>query len=132
MPVVTPTKLFVTESASDPGQPQADGVAASSTNTYYSKVFRPMPSWSMQVQTTGTLTGTWTLWGSNKPGADPASDTDWVDLSSHAGFVETNPAGAATNWLVTPDHLTAYRLKLKYVNASGTGNLFAYVVNNAS
>ena len=105
----------------------SDGVAANSTNTYYSKPWGAKTSWSLHIETTGTLTGTWTLWSSNKPQPDPTDDDDWIDISTHAGFVETNPAGAATKWTATPDHLPGAWFRLKYVNGSGTGNLYAWV-----
>lgn len=120
--------IFTTTPTGDSAAPPSEGVAASSTNTYYSKPWScEQGSWSLQVQTTGTLTGTWTLWLSNKPHPSLTDDTDWVDISTHAGFVETNPAGATTKWTATPDHLIGAWFRLKYVNASGTGNILAWV-----
>jgi hypothetical protein len=87
-----PVTLFVTRSGSDPGFVARDGLEVSGAETVYSEVFRPSAFWSMQVATDGGLIGTWSLWGSDRPRPDPASDDDWVDLSSHSGFVETNPA----------------------------------------
>lgn len=104
-----------------------NGVAASGTNTYYSDSWRGENDWSLQVNTTGTLTGTWTLWQSNKVNPSLADDTDWVDLSAHADFVETNPAGSTTKWAVNSTLIRGGQLRLKYVNASGTGTLYAYV-----
>lgn len=120
--------LYNTVPTGDSAAPSKEGVAASSTNTYYSKPWSAeQGSWSLHVETTGDLTGTWTLWISNKKHPNEASDSDWVDISTHAGFVETNPAGATTKWAATPDHLTGAWFRLKYVNTSGTGNILAWV-----
>lgn len=104
-----------------------NGVAASSTNTYYSKPWKGDVDFGLTVVTSGTLTGTWTLWATDNPNASEADDTDWVDMSAHADFVEANPAGAATKWRVNSTLLRAGKLRLKYVNASGEGNIYAYV-----
>lgn len=116
-------KLFVTEE--DLTGRSKDGVAA--TGTHYSKPWNAPYTWSLHVVTDGTLTGTWTLWGSNKEKPSLTDDTDWVDLSAHSGFVETNPAGAATKWMATPDHLPGQWFRLKFVRSGGAGNVFAYV-----
>lgn len=104
-----------------------NGVAASSTNTYYSDSWRGEQDWGLSVQTSGDLTGTWTLWATDKLHPSLADDTDWVDMSSHAEFVETNPAGTATKWRVNSTTLRAGQFRLKYVNTSGTGTLTAQV-----
>lgn len=89
-----PYSLFVTRNDSDPGASITDGLAVSASDTVYSEVFHPKPNWSLQARSTGGLVGTWTLWASDLPHPDPNSDTDWVNVSSHAGFVEDNPASA--------------------------------------
>lgn len=104
-----------------------DGVAASSTNTYYSDSWRGTDDFGLTVFTTGNLTGTWTLWATDKPNPGLTNDNDWVDISAHAEFVETNPAGATSKWKVSSTLIRSGKLRLKYVNASGTGSLFAYV-----
>ena len=88
-------------------------------------------SWGLTVVTSGTLTGTWTLWTSDKKHPVLTTDTDWVDTSAHAEFVETNPAGAATKWRVNSTLIKATWLRLKYVTTSGTGSLFAHVTAEA-
>lgn len=103
------------------------GVAASATGVYYSDVWKGDVDFGLTVETTGDLTGTWTLWASDNPNASATDDTHWVDSSAHAEFVETNPAGSATKWRVNSTLLRAAKLRLKYTNATGTGNLFAYV-----
>lgn len=104
-----------------------NGVAASGTNTYYSKPWKGDVDFGLTVVTSGTLTGTWTLWATDNPNASEADDTDWVDQSSHADFVETNPTGSTTKWRVNSVLMRAGKFRLKYVNASGTGNIYAYV-----
>lgn len=107
-----------------------DGVAASSTSVYYSDVWKGDVDFGLTVETTGTLTGTWTLWASDNPAASATDDTHWVDSSTHADFVETNPAGSTTKWRVNSVLIRAGKLRLKYTNASGTGNIFAYVTRS--
>jgi hypothetical protein len=107
--------------------PAINGVAASGTDTYYSASWRGEVDFGVTVITTGTLTGSFTLWATDNPKADLTDDDDWVDMSTHADFAETNPAGAATKWRFSTTLMRGARFRLKFVNASGTGNLFAYV-----
>jgi len=109
-----------------------NNVAASATSTYYSERWSGnTPGFGSSVFTTGTLTGVWTLWVSDKPEPDLATDSDWIDVSTHADFVETNPAGAASKWRFSSALLLHRWVRLKYVNASGTGNLVAFVTLGA-
>lgn len=103
-----------------------DGVAVSSTNTYYSFPWSGEDSdgYGLTVFFTGTPTGTFTLWGTDKPFASEADDTDWVQ---DTGFSPINPAGAAGKFRDDGGNAKAYRKRLKYVNASGSGVVKAYV-----
>lgn len=126
------TKTFVTVTGATKETAAGDaGNGASIGSTPLTAYSQPWcannRSWALQVITSGTLTGTWTLWGSNLKHPVLTSDTDWVDLSSHADFVETNPAGAATNWWVNSTLIKATWLRLKYVNTSGAGTIYAEV-----
>lgn len=70
---------------------------------------------------TGTPTGTFTLEGS----ADyqfNATPT-WVDISAVLGISLSQPAGAAGNNLIDISATGLPWVRLKYVNASGTGSL---------
>lgn len=106
------------------------GQAVTGTNVYYSKVFqakngKPL---SMHVETTGTLTGTFTLWYSNKIKPNmtqdlSAHDGDWVQDTT---FVPTNPGGAV-KFFVPLGNLVAKHIRLKYVNATNSGNIGAWV-----
>ncbi len=100
---------------------------AGGTGVTYSDAWKAEDDFGLTVVTSGTLTGTWTLWATDKLKPDLTSDTDWVDTSTHAEFVESNPAGAATKWRVNSTLLRAGLCRLKYVNTSGEGTLFAYV-----
>lgn len=120
--------IFKTVPTGDSAAPAIDGTTVGGAGTFYSKPWScEEGSWSLHVETTGALTGTWTLWMSCKPNPDLTSDADWVDISTHAGFVETNPAGAATKWAATPDHLTAAWFRLKFVQSAGSGVLYSWV-----
>lgn len=123
----TSYSLLNTRHATDPGASIARGVAVTGTPTVYSDMWFGEQGFGLQVSTSGTLTGTWTLWKTDVKNPTLAADTDWVDVSAHADFVETNPAGAATNWQVSSTLLRARRFRLKYVSASGDGSIFADV-----
>lgn len=116
--------VYVTQAGNDP---TLEGVAASSTNTYYSRIWGGLGNqdgYGLHVVTDGTLTGTWTLWMSDKRDPVLTSDADWVQ---DTGFSPTNPAGAASKFRDDTSTAKARWKRLKYVNASGTGNIFAYV-----
>lgn len=104
-----------------------DGYAITGTPTVYSYVWKGNVDFGLTVETTGTLTGTWTLWASDNPNASETDDTHWVDTSTHADFVESNPAGSATKWRVNSTLIRAAKLRLKFVAASGAGTIYAYV-----
>lgn len=101
------------------------GVAVSSTNTYYSKTFaaRDGRAVSFHLEWAGTPAGTFTLWYSNKPNADEADDDDWVRDTT---WTPTNPAGSASKGFYTVGNVTAERVRLKYVNASGSGTILGW------
>lgn len=108
------------------------GVAVSGTTTYYSDAINidgEAVSW--HIVWTGTPTGTFTLWYSNKPDASLADDTDWVQ---DATFPASNPAGSASKAFVSATDVSALRCRLKYVNASGSGTIkcWAYTCNGRS
>lgn len=103
-----------------------NGVAVSGTSTFYSFTWsgEDADGYGLTVFYTGTPTGTFTLWGTDKPFADETTDNDWVQ---DTGFSPTNPAGAAGKFRDDGGNAKAYRKRLKYVNASGTGTIEAYV-----
>lgn len=123
----TSYSLMNTRNPTDPGDSIVRGVAASGTSVYYSDMWFGETGWGLTANTTGTLTGLWTLWKADKMNPTLADDTDWVDVSTHADFVETNPAGAVSKWQVSSTLLRSRRFRLKYTNVSGTGTLFADV-----
>ena len=124
--MATPYSLYTTRSATDPGATDQVGVAVSSTNTYYSDMWtgENQDGYALTVFYTGTPTGTITLWMTDKPNPTLATDADWVQDTT---FVATNPAGAAGKFRDDAANAKAARKRLKYVNASGTGVLSAFV-----
>lgn len=75
---------------------------------------------------TGTPSGTFTVWASNKPEPSLADDTDWVDITTAVAGI-TNPAGAAGKLLVrVPNTAVALKYRVKYTNSASTGVLQGY------
>ena len=106
-----PQKLFVTlPSATGPSQ-ATDGVAVSSTTTYYSTPWGNgrCDGQSFCLFAVGTMTGTYTLWASDHPDPSLADDTQWVQDTT---ITFTNPAGADSKF---------------NDSASGTGTIKGYV-----
>jgi len=123
--MATPYSIFRTQPA-DSFAPPTAGVTVSGTNTYYSKTWGAADSdgHGLQVVWSGTPTGTLSMWCSDKPYPSETDDTDWVQDTS---WVPTNPAGSAGKFRDDAGNMKAYRKRLKYVNASGTGLLEAFV-----
>lgn len=121
--------LYNTVPTDDSAAPMIEGTTVpAQAGTYYSRPWScEEGAWSLHVETTGALTGTWTLWASNKKHPDPADDDDWVDISAHTAYVETNPAGAATKWMATPDHLSGAWFRHKFVWSAGSGVIYSWV-----
>jgi hypothetical protein len=100
-------------------------------NVYYSKVFQMKngkPA-SMHVEMTGTPTGVFTLWYSNKLKPNmvqdlAAHDGDWVQDTA---FTPINPAAGTTKFFIPIGNVVAKHTRLKYVNSASTGNLAAWV-----
>lgn len=116
------------------GSGLAAGVAVTSTNTYYSDpVTIDGETASVHLvwtQTVATLTGTFTLWYSNKPNADLANDTDWVQDTT---FPAPSVSGTGKAF-INISAVGASKVRLKYVNATGSGTLqcWAYTSNGRS
>lgn len=103
-----------------------DAVAVSATSTYYStptslKLLRHA---AYTLHWTGTPTGTFTVWASNKPSPSLTDDTDWVNLSLARAI--TQPAGTASKDYVDVSDDPFLWSRLKYVNASGSGTITSY------
>lgn len=116
------TRLFFTTDGDSSGG-QSNGVTVSSTNTYYSAVFSApyCLGFSISMEWTGTPTGTFTLWFSNKDNPILTTDADW---NQDTTFAPTNPAGAAGSMGDGGvGNAQAGKWRVKYVNASGTGVL---------
>jgi hypothetical protein len=119
-----PYKLFVTTETMT--GLQTEGVAVSSTTTYYSKPwgYGGTDGHSLQLEWSGTPTGTFTQWYSNKPNPSLTDDTDWIQDTD---FAPTNPAGSASKMGDNAANFKANLKRIKYVNASGSGTLKGWV-----
>lgn len=102
--------------------------AVSGTTTYYSFAtsLKNMSSASYQLVWTGTPTGTFTVWASNALKPLETDDTDWVQLTLAVAI--TQPAGSASKDIVDMTDLPFGWVRVKYVNASSSGVVDAYVV----
>lgn len=67
----------------------------------------------------GGLTGTLTLWVSNKTNPDESDDTDWVE---NTDVTFTALAGASKE-MINAGNAAARFYRVKYVHTSGTGDL---------
>lgn len=126
-------KLFVTppSTADGTGPTQAsDGVSVSGTTTYYSQRWGANSSdgQSFTLFAVGTMTGTFTLWVTDHPNPNMATDADWVQ---DTGITFTNPAGSDTKFNDSASNMKQHWKRVKYVNATGSGVLRGYcsVVN---
>lgn len=111
---------YVLTGSGPPDATTPSSVAVSSTTTYYTNPIGNSGNGALSLHSvfTGTPTGAVTLWYSDKPNADRTSDADWVQDST---FTAVNPAGAATKSFHTVGNLASRSVRLKYVNASGSG-----------
>lgn len=107
----------------------ADGVAVSGTNTYYSAPIsgKQADGAGIHLQWTGTPTGTFTLWCSDKPHPSLTDDSDWVQDTA---FSPTNPAGSASKMRDDTSNAKSKWKRVKYVNASGTGTLYGWATTH--
>jgi hypothetical protein len=109
------------------GAGDTDGVAVSGALTFYSdmtdvsSILNP----SYHLVWTGTPTGTFTVWGSNKEDPNPANDNDWFNPTLAVAIVQ--PAGSASKDFVDLSGWPFRKVRLKYVNSASTGVINAFV-----
>lgn len=97
------------------------------TGTLYSRpIYGPqrIGQSSIQLIWTAGNTGTFTVWYTLKPNPELTTDTDWVQ---DTGVVVTGSslavAGAAGNTIIFVGNVLPEWIRVKYVNASGTGSI---------
>jgi hypothetical protein len=119
--------LFKTTRA---GDSPADGVAVSATNTYYGEpVDKGSVPWAGLDFYWGTNVGTFTIQVSNKPAPVLTTDNDWKTLTLATPM--TQPSGANTGDYVDLSDLPFRWVRVKYVNASGTGTIYCFISGQA-
>jgi hypothetical protein len=116
-------KLFTTRNGQT-GQVEKDGVTGAGTLYSAKFIASPSDSFGLTLETTGTLTGTWSLWFTDEETPDLASDADWVQDTSLA---IVNPAGAATKQRFPVGNGRARWGRVKYVHGGGSGDVKGYV-----
>lgn len=116
---------FAGVAGTDPNAPMVEGLL-NPTGTKYSAMWSGLnhDGYGLHVQTTGTLTGAFTLWVSDKKAPSEADDSDWVQDTA---FVPVNPAGSTTKFRDDTGNAKGMHKRLKYVHTSGAGTIFAYV-----
>lgn len=109
----------------DANAPTMEGLINPS-GTKYSAMWTGLmrDGYGLHVETTGTLTGTFTLWMSDKKAPNEANDNDWVQDTA---FAPSNPAGSAVKFRDDTGNAKAMHKRLKYVHGSGAGTILAYV-----
>lgn len=91
------------------------------SNSYYTDATElpRMQNVSYHHEWTGTPSGAFSFWISNKPDPGIADDTDWVELT--LATPPTDPAGSAGKTAVDLNQIPYRWIRAKYVNASGSG-----------
>lgn len=120
--MATPYSIFNTRSLTDPNLPVRDSVTISGAVTTYSDMWsgESGDGYGLTLGTTGTLTGTFTLWMTDNPFPRLDSDQDWVQDTA---FTPTNPAGAGVLFRDDAANAKAYRKRIKFVSTAGTGTV---------
>lgn len=120
---ISPANVFRTAG----GAGDTNGAAVTGAMTVYSdptdvaRILNP----SYHLEWSGTPTGTFTVWGSNKVDPKLADDSDWFNPTLAVAIVQ--PAGTASKDFVDLAGWPFRKMRLKYVNASGTGVVNAFV-----
>lgn len=104
-----------------------DGIAASGTQYTHPIPVDESATLGFTLQSTGTLSGTFTLWYTDEPNPSLADDTDWVQDTS---WVPVNPAGSATKTKYSIEGIRARFARVKHVASGGAGNLLGYAVGS--
>lgn len=85
-----------------------------------------------QLQSTGTVAGTWKVEVSNdyssvlRPALDQLPNTGlWTDVTSQFSPAITNPAGSATNQFCQMYPFVGRSVRVTFTPSSGAGNVYA-------
>lgn len=124
--MATSFSVYKTPTAGDTEAPLADGQTVSGATTYYSRMWtgKNADGYGLTVKCVGTMVGAFTLWMTDKYHPIETTDADWVEDTS---FAPVDPAGADCKFRDDTSGAKAWRKRLKYVNASGSGTIYANV-----
>jgi len=93
-------------------------------NTYSKRISMKRASlFSLHIEY-GALTGTITLWQSNKADPDPDSDTDWIQ---NTDVTFDALSGSGSSQFINAGNAAARYYKVKYAHTSGTGDLDIWI-----
>lgn len=117
--------IYNTKTESGQGSSRTTAKIVNPTGTKYSEKMTPNEYGDLgfTLITTGTLSGTFTLWYSDKENPDVSTDGDWTQDPTWA---PTNPAGAATNVAYNVSGLRKKWARVKYVHSAGAGDLSGF------
>jgi hypothetical protein len=99
--------------------------STTASGTVYTSPFQPRSAFNSAQLFWGAVTGTWTVWVSDKGAPVLTDDTDWTQVSLDDGI--TQPSGSASNDFVNLNELAAKWIRFKYVHGSGTGAIEVWV-----
>lgn len=126
-------RLFTTQDTGPQGY-LTDGLAVTGANTYYSKPISCLGSdgFGMTIRWTGTPTGTFTVWRTDRRDPDLATDTDWTQDPDFNGVgVGTLATGGIAGIKSFSNAIAKnWKWRIKYVNTSGTGVVFVDASKN--
>jgi hypothetical protein len=108
-------------------QEGTNGVAVTNTGTTYSDItdVSSILNPSYHLEWSGTPTGTFTVWGSNKENPIAANDNDWFNPPLAVAI--SQPAGSASKDFVDLSGWPFRKMRLKYVASAGAGVINAFV-----
>jgi|ERR1700759_1476422 len=124
--MASPYSIFNTFSTTDANAPAQNFLLVNGAATVNSNMWSGEDSdgYGLTVFTTGSLSGTFQLWMTDKNRPDETTDNDWIQDTT---FVPVNPAGGPIKFRDDGGNAKAYRKRLKFVNTSGVGTLQAFV-----
>lgn len=127
-----PYSLFTTSDGSVMDR-RTDGVAVTGANTYYSKpVSGSADGFSLHLEWSGTPDGSFTVWKSDKPQPNPATDADWVQDMEFNSTGAVAAGGVAGKFACSALNCHNRWWRVRYVNAATAGTISCFASINCA